>query len=316
VTPVRHERHVSTLHQGDPFRDWLASVLDGRLPDPSAPARVSLIRPASHTVCLYRFPGGPAVIAKFFAEPTGANHRYDPEKAMKSEFRLLRRARKAIPVAEPISMRKEFNCVLVTSFVPGTPLSACLRDDPALYGHLTGVAALLRNLHLLETSPFRKEREFSNIHDVLDQNRLPADEREHFNRLLGAWWHSGDLDRDRGCMIHRDATPANYIFSKDGIVAIDFESAWTGAHPVHDPGIFCAEMKFAFRRLYGNPDAAEPYIGHFLWNYARSRDEFAYVTRCVPFYMGLGYLRMARLVPSREERDWLLQEAMLCLKRR
>jgi hypothetical protein len=32
--------------------------------------------------------------------------------------------------------------------------------------------------------------------------------------------------------------------------------------------------------------------------------------------MGLGYLRMARLVPSREERDWLLQEAMLCLKRR
>jgi len=316
VTPVRHERHLATLHQGDPFRDWLVSVLDGRLPDPSAPAEVSLIRPASHTVCRYRFAGGPAVVAKFFAEPTGANHCYDPEKAMKSEFRLLRRAGKVVRVAEPLAMRREFNCVLVTAFVPGTPLSACLGDDPALYGRLTGVATLLRRLHDLESSRYRKEREFSNVHDVLDQNRLSGEEREYFNRLLGDWWHSGALDRDRGCMIHRDATPANYLFTNDGVVAIDFESAWTDAHPAHDPGIFCAEMKFAFRRRCGNPDAAEPYIGHFLWNYARSPEEFAYITGCVPFYMGLGYLRMARLAPPREEREWLLQEAMLCLRRR
>lgn len=311
-----HERHVATLYPGDPFRDWIVSVLGARLPDPAAPARVSLISPASHTVCLYRFAGGPAVVAKFFAEPTGANHRYDPEKAMRSEFRLLKRASEAVRVAEPLAMNRAFNCALVTAFVQGTPLSASLGEDAGLYDRLTAVAVLLRGLHDLESSRYRKEREFSNFHDVLDQNRLSWEERDHFNRLLGDWWHSGALDRGRGCMIHRDATPANYIFTRDGVTAVDFESAWTGAHPAHDLGVFCAEMKFAFRRGYKNPRAAEPYIGHFLWHYARSPGEFAYITGCVPFYMGLGYLRIARLVTTREERDWLLQEAMLCLKRR
>lgn len=313
---MRRERHVATLFPGDHFRDWLVSVLDGRLPDRNAPAEVSLIRPASHTVCLYRFPGGPAVIAKFFAEPTGANRLYDPGKAMESEFRLLKRARQVVMVPEPLAIRRDFNCVLVTSFVSGTPLTACLRDEPTFYDRLTGVAGLLRDLHDRASSSFRKEREFSNVHDVLDQNRLPAGDREHFNRLLGDWWYSGELDRNRGCLIHRDATPANYIFSKNGVVAIDFESAWADAHPVHDLGVFCAEMKFSFFRRYGSPDTAEPYIGHFLWQYARSPDEFAYVTRCVPFYMGLGYLRIARLDLPRPARDWLLKEARLCLTRR
>jgi len=316
VTPVRRERHVATLYPGDPFRDWLASVLNGRLPVRSAPAEVSLIRPASHTVCRYRFPGGPTVIAKFFAEPTGANRRYNPEKAMESEFRLLKRANEVVMVPEPLAIRRDFNCVLVTSFVPGTPLTDCLRDEPGLYDRLTGVADLLNKLHGPASSSFRKEREFSNFHDVLDQNRLPTGEREHFNRLLGEWWYSGDLDRDRGCMIHRDATPANYILSKNGVVAIDFESAWTGAHPIHDLGVFCAEMKFSFFRRYGNPDTAEPYIGHFLWQYSRSPDEFAYVTRCFPFYLGLGYLRISRLDILQQEQEWLKKEAILCLMRR
>ncbi|TAJ45748.1 phosphotransferase family protein [Methanofollis fontis] len=311
-----HEQHVATLYPGDPFRDWIAELLGHRLRRQDAPARVSLIRPSSHTVCRYTFQNGPSVVAKFFAEPTGANHCYNPEKGMNREYRLLKRAMHVIPVSEPLGIRKDYNCVLVTSYLPGKPLSRSLRDDPGLHDRLAAVADLLRHLHSIRSSRYSMEREFSNVHDVLDQNRLSAGVRDRFNRLLGEWWHSGDLERKGGCMIHRDATPANYIFGPAGVAAIDFESAWTGGHPVHDVGVFCAEIKYAFKRRYDNPEAAEPYIGQFLRQYARSSRRFSSVTGCVPFYMGLGYLRMARLGLGGEEREWLIQEAMRCLVRR
>lgn len=315
---MRRERHVGTLAAGDPFRDWLVSVIDGRIRHADAPAEVYLVRPASHTVCRYDFRGeGVSVISKFFAEPTGTNHRFDPEKAMNTEYRMLTMARQRIPVPEPIAARASYHCALVTGYVRGRPLLRFLRDDPALYDRLTAVASLLRRLHGTETEGYNLEREFSSFHDVLGQVSLLSEERDRFDRLLGRWWDEGTLQRSRGCMIHRDATPANYLFGDKGVVAVDFESAWTDAHPAHDLGILCSEIRYAFRRRYGDAGRAEPYLGHFLWHYAAgSEATFRYVTDCVPFYMALGYLRIARLAVGNREIEWLKKEALACLKHR
>jgi aminoglycoside phosphotransferase (APT) family kinase protein len=47
-------------------------------------------------------------------------------------------------------------------------------------------------------------------------------------------------------MIHNDAHPANYIFRHERVYALDFESAWEQAHPVHDLGVMAAELKKFF----------------------------------------------------------------------
>ena len=148
---------------------------------------------------------------------------------------------------------------------------------------------------------------------MLDRVHLPAAERRRFDDLLGEWWHGGLLDRGHGCMIHRDATLANYIFANHHAFAIDFESAWEDAHPVHDAGILCAELKhsFAFRR--NDAGLAEPYIRHYLSTYCRNDDEFRHVTDVLPFFMSLGYLRIARLDMPNNYRDFLIREARACL---
>ncbi|WP_067048007.1 phosphotransferase family protein [Methanofollis ethanolicus] len=314
---MTREQHVDTLSPGDPFRDWLVSVLDGRIRHADAPAEVYLIRPASHTVCRYAFRGeGVSVVSKFFAEPTGTNHRFDPEKAMETEYRMLKKARRRIAVPEPIAVRADYHCALVTGYVRGRPLLDFLRDDPSLFGRLTDVAGLLRRLHGRGVSAYDLEREFATFQGVLGQVDLSSGERDRFTRRLDRWQAAGTLERRRGCMIHRDATPSNYLFGEDGVVAVDFESAWTGAHPAHDPGILCAEIRYAFRRRYGDAGRAEPYLGHFLWHYAGSDDAFRYVTGCVPFFMALGYLRMARLSIGNHEKEWLKKEAFACLRHR
>ncbi|QYZ79134.1 aminoglycoside phosphotransferase family protein [Methanofollis formosanus] len=312
------ERYVATLTPGDLFRDWLVSLYDGRLRDPACRVKVSLIRPASHTVCRYTSEEGDLdVVVKFFAEPTGRNREYDPARAMKREYRMLKMAQKAqVPVAGPVAVNRTFNCALVTTYVPGTPLGTHIKNRSSLSSRLSAVAGVMRRLHARSSSSYEKTREFSTFHDVLDQVGLPDDDRDRFNRLLGEWWRSGDLDRRRGCMIHRDATPANYLFTEDGVTAIDFESAWTRAHPVHDLGILCAEMKNLFRKRYGDPGAAEPYVGHFLREYAGSTDEFEAITTAFPFFMAEGYLRTARLKVDDGDRRWLIREAERCLKRR
>lgn len=304
------------ISPGDPFRDWLVSLFDGQVRDPACCLTVSQIRPASHMVCRCTSEGRDLdVVVKFFAEPTGKFREYDPERAMKREYRMLIKAQRAgVPVARPVAVNKTFKCALVTIYVPGTPLGTDITDCSSLYSRLSAVARVMRLLHARRSSSYEKVREFSTFHDVLGQVELSQRKRGRFNDLLGAWWHSGDLDRRRGCMIHRDATPANYLFQGEQVTAIDFESAWTRAHPVHDLGVFCAEMKFLFRGRHGDPNAAEPYIGHLLREYASSSAEFEGVTAALPFFMALGYLRTARLDLGENDRRWLIKEAERCLR--
>ena len=76
---------------------------------------------------------------------------------------------------------------------------------------------------------------------------------------------------------------------------LDFESSMEHANFMHDLGIIAAELKNHFAIYRGDARKAEPYIGHFLWQYSRNEPEFHAITRALPFFISLGLLRMARM---------------------
>jgi hypothetical protein len=114
-------------------------------------------------------------------------------------------------------------------------------------------------------------------------------------------------------------TPANILFG-DGlwVIAIDLERM-KPADRVFDVGRVAAEIKHFFMQYTGDKLNAEPFIGHFLWEYCchfPDRDAaFASITGRVPFYMGLTLLRIARnsWIPSKYRKK-LFDEAKKTLK--
>lgn len=69
----------------------------------------------------------------------------------------------------------------------------------------------------------------------------------------------------------------------------------------------------------GDKFAAEPFIGHFLWEYATHfpdrESAFYSITRRVPFYMGVTLLRIARnFWIDRDYRRRLINEARKCFQ--
>ncbi len=303
------ERKVGRLEAGDAFGDWLASVLADRLPGWRGKIRVYRVEPASHVVCRYEFAGTAfSVVGKFFGAPTGAKTRYNADAAMKNEFRRLRHVSGWIRVPHALATNSRFHSVLATEYVPGQTLRELLAAGVSLYDPLTGVAHLLRRLHDGTRTSCKRERDFAYFHAVLDQNALPAHRRKQFDRLLGAWWHGTRPGWNEGCMVHGDATLSNYLFD-GGTCAIDFEGSRNHTHPVRDLGILAAELKTSG----GSSSRAEDYIGHLLWHYSQSVEEFRRHTAVLPFFMALGYLRIARLPWRAAERDWLLSEAEACL---
>ena len=253
-------------------------------------------------------------MAKFYAEPTGWLRHYDAVKSMEREIRTLKKIEPIIDIPRPLAIKKEFDCVLVTEYIRGKSLYSYMKSDMDLYSKLTAVAHLLRGLHDQTRSEYRKDLEFAHFHKVLDQLKLHPPRREIFNRLLGDWWYKRDWDSQQGCLIHNDANPVNYVFKHDKVYALDFESAWEHAHSVHDLGTVAAELKNHFEFIEKNRERSEQYIGHFIWNYSKDESEFHWITQALPFFIGLGLLRMARLDLGTEHRDYIFKEAEACLR--
>ncbi|WP_406662027.1 phosphotransferase [Methanolobus sp. ZRKC3] len=307
--------YVNTLYPGDYFRDWLVGLLGERIQNKNCEVDVFKYNPSSHTVCRYKFREERySVVAKFFAEPCGKMKRYNAHDAMNNEYNNLKRVGQFINIARPIARHVDFNCALITEYISGNSLFHYMESERNLYDRLTSIAHTLRQLHDSTEGYYDREREFANFHEVLDQLALDHSTRQVFNELLGNWWYSPLLDRYSGCMIHRDATPSNYIFRKGVPYALDFESSWENGNAIRDLGIMCSELKNYFELNKGSGINAEPYIGHFLWHYSSSEDDFHYVTQVLPFFMSLGLLRSARLHRQYPHFNYLIKEAIECLK--
>jgi aminoglycoside phosphotransferase (APT) family kinase protein len=312
---MANEKFVGTLGPGDAFRDWLMQVVGHRISDRNCRVNVYRIWPASHTVCRYEFLNqGFSAVAKFYGEPTGWKKNYDFAKSMEKEFYTLKKIERIIDIPRPLAMHKDFHCALLTEYVPGRYLYKFMKGDEGLYDRLTSIAQVQRRLHDQTKSDYRRDRVFAKFHRVLDQLQLDPVTRMKYNRLLGNWWHSPLLDLPFGCMVHGDANPMNYLFDYGRVYVLDFESSREHAHFGLDLGFVAAELKFFFTIHRGNGRMAEPYIGHFLWQYSHNEQEFHAITRALPFFMSLGLLRMARLGQRADQRSYIFREAKACLE--
>lgn len=307
-------QYIRTVKPGDKFRDWLVEVLANRIQDKDCEVRIFKLSHASHRVCKYEFKGERlSVIAKFFAIPTGRVKKYDSCGLMKKEYADLKKARKIIDAPEPIAMNKEFNCALVSKYVSGRPLFWYFKHRRDLNKNLELVAKMLRELHDNTQASYDKEEEFSKFNDVLNRLKISRHLKGEYKHLLGKWQRSSLLDMNKGCMIHNDSTPVNYVFHKGRPFFLDFELASQHGHFACDLGILCAELKYYFARKRRSRDA-EPYINHFLKHYIQNEEEFRIITRVIPFYMAYGMLRIAVFKSDTDYNDYTLREAKKCLE--
>jgi hypothetical protein len=305
--------YVDMLKRNDPFREWLLDIMDERIRDQCCSIKVYRMEPSSHTVCRYEFVGeGISVMGKFFSEPTGMKRCYDDYLAMKNEFRILSRIQEKINVPKPLATRKDFNCILLTEYVQGRTILDYMNNAAKVGIKLEQIAKNMRKLHSLTQPYFDKEREFARFSKTIRDNNLRKSMRDRYNSLLNVWWNSSLMDRDIGCTVHDDATLGHYVFNEK-CYALDFESSRDYAHPVHDLGIFCAELKNYFLERNRPACFADSLIGNFVKDYALGEDELIKTNEILPFYISLGLLRIARFKNS-GHRMQVLEEALSCLK--
>lgn len=234
-------------------------------------------------------------------------------------------------VARPLGRNADLDCVLIEEFCYGTPLDAfivrAIREGAreALYEKLTALASFLATLHNRTATGERVDvnRDCSYFDRIMDQlkswNHIGWEEAEDFHRLKEQWRAKGFMWEDNQVLVHGDVTPSNILFG-DGpwVIVIDLERM-KRADRVFDVGRLAAEIKHFFMQYTGNKWLAEPYIGHFLWEYAAHfpdrESAFRSITRRIPFHMGMTYLRIARnsWISDRYRRQ-LLDEARTTLR--
>jgi aminoglycoside phosphotransferase (APT) family kinase protein len=108
--------------------------------------------------------------------------------------------------------------------------------------------------------------------------------------------------QDQQVWLHGDATPANFLFGGGmDVAAIDLERMKRGDR-MFDVGRVAGELQHAFMRDSGDRSGgrhrADPFIGHFLWEYSGHFPDrqamFESVQARAPYYMALNLLRIAR----------------------
>lgn len=234
-------------------------------------------------------------------------------------------------VVRPLGRHYAMNALLVTEYCEGEILSDVIRDvirhgdHGKLYHKLTALAYFLSALH--NRTAIGVKVEFHHdchymdhlIGRLLEISAIGWDEARELYWLRDQWRNQPRMWEDRQVLVHGDATPENFMFGHNlQVIAFDLERA-KRADRVFDTGRIAGELKHFFMRASGNPHAAEPFIGHFLWEYAchfpDRQSAFHSIAGRIPFYMGMTLLRIARNSwVEAEYRRRLINEAKACLR--
>ena len=213
-------------------------------------------------------------------------------------------------VVRPLGVDRELNGVLAMEFYAGEQFSQAIkrsirhRYDSHLYWRLKALAYFLATQHNRTASADRVDfdadcRYFSElVYKLKERNRIGAWDTDELLWLQGLWRDKTSMWVDRQVWLHGDATPANFLFGHGlDVAAIDRERAKRGDR-MFDVGRVAGEIQHAFMAATGHADRAEPFIGHFLWEYCchfPDRDAaFGSITARLPYYMAMNLLRVAR----------------------
>ncbi len=337
-TTIMHKIYLGKLSEHDPLHAYLRHDIQPQMRDASDRSQYRVFRlNGSHDVYLYEDrKTNTKVIGKFFL----SSRKKDAGKAISRltrEFDNLRMMRAygliGYPhhVVRPLGRHDAMNALLVTEYCEGDLLSDVIQtviqsgDHGKLYHALTALAYFLVSFHNRTAIgvgvDFHQDCAYLDrlIHRLQEIRALEKDERGELYRLRDQWRHQPRMWEDQQVLVHGDATPDNFMVG-DGlqVMGFDLERA-KRADRVFDAGRIAGELKHFFLRATGKADAAEPFIGHFLWEYAchfPNRDRaFHSITGRTPFYLGMTLLRIARnqwIDPAYRRR--LIHEATACLR--
>jgi hypothetical protein len=310
-------RYLGHLSNTDPLYEYLRCDIlpqlgvSGGSPD----FRVHAIQASNHVYLYEDRRSRTRVIGKFFCGITGRSS----ETAfhhMEREFNNLHHLRNigftGYPhyVARPLGRNPGLSCVLVEEYCYGTPLDhfivRAIREGAreALFQKLTALAWFLASLHNRTATAERVDvnRDCSYFDRIMDQlknwGHIGWGEAEEFHQFKVRWREKGFMWEDNQVLVHGDVTPSNILFGDDRwVIAIDLERM-KPADRAFDLGRLAGEIKHFFMQYTGDKELAEPFIGHFLWEYACHFPDrgsaFRSITRRVPFHMGMTLLRIAR----------------------
>ena len=278
------------------------------------------------------------VVGKFFAG-NGHTGSYMPEKyqRMEQEFHNLHLMRSfgliGYPhnVVRPLGYNGWLNSLLVEEYCGGQPLSSVITDailsrkPDRLFGKLTALAYFLATFHNRTANGygvnFHEDCAYLDrlVRKLLKRQFIHWDEAQEFSWLRDRWREQPRMWEDQQVLVHGDATPSNFLFGQGlSVIGIDLERM-KRADRVFDVGRITGELQHFFLQITGNKYAAEPFIGHFLWEYAchfPDRDSaFRSISGRTPFQMGLTLLRIARNSwISYDYRRRLIEEAKITLR--
>lgn len=331
--------YLGRLPEHDPLHGYLRDDIQPQVNGSAGNASYRVFRlNGSNDVYLYEDRYTDAkVVGKFFC----SSRKPDAEKAvarLTHEFDNLCVMReyglKGYPhhVVRPLGRNALLNRLLVTEYCEGELFSDLIvsvlknGDQGRLYIKLTALAYFLATFHnrtaLAVGVDFHQDCAYTDhlIHRLLKMNAIGWNEAGELSWLRDQWRSQPRMWEDRQVMVHGDATPDNFIFGHDlRVVALDLERA-KRADRVFDTGRIAGELKHFFMQATGDKYAAEPFIGHFLWEYAchfpNRESAFRSISGRTPFYMGITLLRIARnswVAPDYRRR--LIDEAKECLRR-
>lgn len=234
-------------------------------------------------------------------------------------------------VVKPLGLNHALNALLITECFEGKLLSEVILEaissgnSVELYAKLTALAYFLSQFHNRTATgvgvDFQQECNYLDtlISRLLLIKAISSSEVVELQGLRDKWRNLPKMWQDQQVYVHGDATPDNFMFGSGlDVMTFDLERS-KRADRVFDTGRIAGELKHFFMWANGNKQAAEPFIGHFLWEYAchfpDRNSAFAAITSRTPFYMGMTLLRIARNSwVDQDHRHQLINEAKACLR--
>ncbi|HEY8111620.1 MAG TPA: aminoglycoside phosphotransferase family protein [Actinomycetes bacterium] len=293
----------------DPLHDFLTGIIRDRMGvrEPQPAYQVFRFSGSNEVYGYKEKSSGAKLICKFYGSRFGwARQEYEALETLR-RFRLVGSPHHVIA---PLGLSRDINGALAVEYYTGEQFSHAIEratrhgDDAHLYWRLKALAYFLATLHNRTangaTVDFDPDcRYFDKLLDRLrNAGRIEQWDVDELAWLRDLWRERPRMWEDRQVWLHGDATPANFLFGQDlDVAAIDLERVKRGDR-MFDVGRVAGELQHAFMGAGGDRDRAEPFLGHFLWEYSchfpdRQRT-FESITARLPFYMALNLLRIAR----------------------
>ncbi len=255
------------------------------------------------------------LICKFFGTMFGWDHNKAASKAYQ-EYESLETLRgydlvgSPHHVVKPYALNPDINCVLAMEYFGGEQFSSAIKrcivkgDCEHLFWRLKSLAYFLATQHNRtagsETVDFNSDYKYFGtiVGRLHNSSRIEQCDVDELLWLRDIWRERPSMWQDRQVLLHGDATPANFIFGQGlDVAAIDLERMKRGDR-MFDVGRIAGELQHAFMLTTGDKNRAEPFIGHFLWEYSchfPDREQtFKSITSRTPYYMAINLMRVAR----------------------